>query len=136
MTAIPRNVRTRKAIDALLNCSVIFGCVDRDGPRLVLNDLAAAYEIPLIDVATEIFSQTDKQPFDFGGRVVVARPGDYCLFCADQIDRELAKEEFAAETISEDDVYKNHGGKAPATTARARSPAASSTCGRPQSPVS
>src|SRR5438105_13265403 len=48
----PKNLRTREAIEALIGCSVIFGCVDHDGPRLVLTELAAAYDIPFIDVAT------------------------------------------------------------------------------------
>ncbi len=107
VTAIPGNLRTREAVEFLLGCSVIFGCVDHDGPRLVLTELAAAYEIPLIDIATEIFPQHDKQPFDFGGRVVIARPGDYCLFCADQIDRELATEEL--ETPDVQALRRRHG---------------------------
>src|SRR5438067_2352172 len=71
--AIPRNLRTREALEFLTKCMHIFGGLDLDGPRLVLTELAAAYRIPLIDVATEIFPANDGQPFDFGGRVVVAR---------------------------------------------------------------
>jgi hypothetical protein len=99
VTAIPLNLRTRRAMEFLIGCSVIFGCVDHDGPRLVLTELASAYSIPLIDVATEIFPEAEGRPFDFGGRVVVARPGDYCLFCANQIDRELAKAELESPEI-------------------------------------
>lgn len=97
--AIPVNLRTREAIEFLIGCSAIFGCLDHDGPRLVLTELASAYRVPLFDVATEIFPEEAGQPFDFGGRVVVARPGDYCLLCADQLDRELAKEELEAPEI-------------------------------------
>jgi hypothetical protein len=97
--AIPRNLRTREAMEFLLGCTHIFGCVDHDGPRLVLTELASAYRIPLIDVATEIFPEQEGRPFDFGGRVVVARPGDYCLICADQLDVELAKEELEAPEV-------------------------------------
>lgn len=96
---IPRNLRTRKAMEFLTGCTHIFGCVDHDGPRLVLTELAAAYGVTLIDVATEIFLETEGQPFDFGGRVVVARPGDYCLFCANQVDNELAKEELETPEV-------------------------------------
>lgn len=105
--AIPRNLRTRDAMEFLLGCTHIFGCVDHDGPRLVLTELTSAYGITLIDVATEIFPEAEGQPFDFGGRVVVARPGDYCLFCADQLDRELAKEEL--ETPEVRTVRRQHG---------------------------
>lgn len=107
VSAIPRNLRTREAIELLLKCTHIFGGVDHDGPRLVLTELAAAYGITLIDVATEIFPEAEGQPFDFGGRVVVARPGDYCLFCADQLDRELAKEEL--ETSEVRAARRKHG---------------------------
>jgi hypothetical protein len=99
VTALPFNLRTREAMEFLIGCSVIFGCVDHDGPRLVLTELTSAYSIPLIDVASEIFPEAEGQPFDFGGRVVIARPGDYCLFCADQIDRELAKEELESPEV-------------------------------------
>lgn len=105
--AFPRNLRTREAMEFLLTCTHIFGGVDHDGPRLVLTELAAAYAITLIDVATEIFPEAEGQPFDFGGRVVVARPGDYCLFCADQLDRELAKEEL--ETPEVRAARRKHG---------------------------
>jgi hypothetical protein len=107
VASIVKNVRTREAMEFLLGCSVIFGCVDHDGPRLVLTDLAAAYEITLIDLASEIFPKSEEQEFDFGGRVVVARPGDYCLFCANQIDRELAKEEL--ETPDALALRRKHG---------------------------
>lgn len=105
--AIPLNLRTRDAMDFLIGSTSIFGCVDHDGPRLVLSELAAAYNIPLIDSATEIFSQTKERQFDFGGRVVVARPGDFCLFCANEIDVELAKQEL--EPVEIQTVRKKHG---------------------------
>ncbi len=96
---IPKNLRTREVIEALTRCSVIFGGVDHDGPRLVLSELAAAYEIPFIDVATEIFPEAENQPFDFGGRVIVAQPGDYCLSCAQQLDVERAKEDLETPEV-------------------------------------
>lgn len=104
---IARNLRTREAMTALIECTVLFGCVDHDGPRLVLTDLSAAYAIPLIDTATEIFPELDGQPFHFGGRVVVARPGDYCLHCAGQIDRELAKEDLESPEVRS--LRRKHG---------------------------
>lgn len=104
---LPENLRSRPAMEALIGCPVIFGCVDHDAPRLVLTELAAAYEITLFDLATEIFPETKERRFDFGGRVVVARPGDFCLFCADQIDRELAKHELETPEVREQ--RRRHG---------------------------
>ncbi len=105
--AFPFDLRTRESFDALRRCTVIFGGVDHDGPRLVLTEFSAAYGIPLIDVASEIFMPKEDRPFDFGGRVVVARPGDYCLFCAGQIDRELAKQDLESPEVRE--LRRKHG---------------------------
>lgn len=99
VVVVAENLRTRRAMDLAIGCPVVFGCVDHDGPRLVLTDLCAAYDITLIDLATEIFPDTTERRFDFGGRVVVARPGDYCLFCADQLDREMAKQDLETPEI-------------------------------------
>lgn len=107
VVAEPLNLRTPRAFDLLTSSTVIFGCVDHDGPRLVLTELAAAYRIPLIDVASEIFPAAEGQPFDFGGRIVVARPGDYCLFCAKQIDPEQAKAELESAEVRA--LRRKHG---------------------------
>jgi len=101
------NLRTNAALDLLKKCSVVFGCVDHDGPRLVLTELSAAYRIPLIDVASEIFPEKPDRPFDFGGRVVIAMPGEYCLFCANQIDREQAKADLESPEIRQ--LRRKHG---------------------------
>ena len=107
VTALPLNLRTREAMEFLIGCSAIIAGVDHDCPRLILTELASAYSIPLIDVATEIFPEEEGQPFDFGGRVVIARPGDYCLFCANQIDREMAKEELESPEVRA--IRRKHG---------------------------
>lgn len=106
VVTIPKNLRSREALEALISCPIIFGCVDGDGPRLILMELAAAYESILIDSATEVFVE-DEEVSDFGGRVVVARPGDFCLHCANQIDMEVAKQELEIPAIRE--LRKAHG---------------------------
>jgi hypothetical protein len=105
---LAQNLRTDEAIEALIGCRVVFGCVDGDGARLVLTELAAAYELTLIDAAAEIFpgDQPD-QPLRWGGRLVVARPGDFCVDCAQQIDMGIAKEEL--ETEETRDLRRRHG---------------------------
>lgn len=89
--AIRENLRSASALAELIKCSTIFGCVDNDGARLILTELCAAYQITYIDCASEIISPKADSPFDFGGRVVVARPGQFCLFCAGELDSEEAK---------------------------------------------
>ena len=91
---IPRDLRSREVLLALQKCPFIFGCVDHDGPRLVLSELAAAYERVYIDLATEIIPEDDRL-IDFGGRVIFARPGHYCLDCAQQLDMDQARTDLA-----------------------------------------
>jgi hypothetical protein len=107
VVTIPKNLRTRATMESLITYPVIFGCVDHDGPRLILTELAAAYEITLIDLASEIFPAANDRALDFGGRVVVARPGDYCLFCARQINHDQARQDLESPEIRE--LNRNHG---------------------------
>lgn len=106
VTALPINLRTREAMETLISCPIIFGCVDHDGPRLVLMELAASYDCTLIDSATDIIVD-NAELTEIGGRVVVARPGDYCLDCAQQIDMETAKEELQDPKSRE--IRRMHG---------------------------
>ncbi|MBU1726809.1 MAG: ThiF family adenylyltransferase [Candidatus Omnitrophica bacterium] len=91
-----KNLRSEEAIDSLAQApDIIFGCVDNDSARLILSELCAAYNKPLIDSGTEIINDGGYQ--EFGGRVIVARPGDYCLLCADQVDLEVARQELESD---------------------------------------
>jgi molybdopterin/thiamine biosynthesis adenylyltransferase len=90
------NLRSDEAIDSLCHIpAVIFGGVDNDSARLILTELAAAYNKTLIDSGTEIINTKEFQ--EFGGRVIVARPGDFCLLCAEQIDLEVARVELESK---------------------------------------
>lgn len=89
--AIAENLRSRIALSELTKCTTIFGCVDNDGARMILTELCAAYGKTYIDCASEIIPPRDGSPIDFGGRVVVSQPGQFCLFCAGELDREEAK---------------------------------------------
>ena len=70
---VPQNLRTREALEVLTGCPVIFGCVDGDGPRLILTELAAAYGVTLIDSATEIIQKNGAVAVD--GKLQAARLG-------------------------------------------------------------
>jgi hypothetical protein len=92
VTAIQENVCSESAISSLKSCSTIFGSVDHDGPRLLMMELAAAYEVTLIDSASDIILDESRTVVtDFGGRVVLCRPGDFCLVCAKEFDEKAAK---------------------------------------------
>jgi molybdopterin/thiamine biosynthesis adenylyltransferase len=105
--SISKDLKSQEAIKYLCEGpEVIFGCVDNDSARLILSELASAYKKDLIDSATEILVE-DGRIIEFGGRVVVARPGDFCLLCANQIDVEVARKEL--ESKDEQSYRKKHG---------------------------
>lgn len=90
VTSIRRDLRTHEALDALATCDAVFGTIDNDAARLILTELTAAYEIPLIDSAAELWRDT-QGVLQFGGRVFVAIPGQRCLVCSRELDPEEAK---------------------------------------------
>lgn len=69
---------------AIADVDVLFGCVDRDLPRLVLTELCARAQIPYFDLASD--SGEDGRAW-YGGRIVFAE-GDGCLSCLGMLDQE------------------------------------------------
>jgi hypothetical protein len=108
---VDKNLRSREALETLIGCPTIFGCVDHDAPRLVLMELAAAYELVLIDSASEFvrdpLDPEEGRIVEIGGRVVLALPGRFCLDCAGEIDMERAKYELLSQ--EERETRRAHG---------------------------
>lgn len=75
----------RSAVGYLLQTDILFGCVDNDGARLVLNELALAYSLPYFDIATGIEVE-DARVIRAGGRVAIVSPDGPCLHCMNEID--------------------------------------------------
>ena len=69
-----------KAIISESNC--VFGCLDNDGARLILNELCLAYDKPHFDLASGI----DVKEGHYGGRVCVQWNGNGCLVCHEVLD--------------------------------------------------
>jgi len=106
VTKLFKNLCSEEAIDSLCQIpEIIFACVDNDSGRLILTELAAAYDKTLIDSGTEIINNKGYQ--EFGGRVIVARPGDFCLLCADQIDLGVAQQELESD---QEKIYRQTSG--------------------------
>lgn len=101
VTRVSTGLLSEAGFASIQQADVVFGCMDRETPRLVLNELCQAYEIPYIDLATEIDVEN---PSNFGGRIVVSIDGERCLFCAGAIDQlELRREQLSAEQRTEED---------------------------------
>jgi hypothetical protein len=82
-----------EAEPAIAAADVVFGCLDRDLPRLKLTELCARYAKPLFDLASDTGGTGDD--LWYGGRVVFAN-GTGCLVCHDLLDQE----EIARDSMS------------------------------------
>ena len=94
-----------EAFDAIKASDWVFGCLDDDGPRAVLNELCAAYRLPYIDLATDVPAEGI-----YGGRVCVAIDGQGCLDCLGLLDKRDVRRYFESEEQRdrEDAVYGIH----------------------------
>lgn len=101
---IAENLRTEKAFSAIKQSNYVFGCVDNDETRLVLNELCVAYEIPYFDIASEIRNENG---LVYGGRVFVNFDDKGCLYCHDEISRTGVDLEHSSPEARKDreDIY-------------------------------
>lgn len=95
--AWPQDVTHPAVARRLAGFDVLIGCVDRNWPRLVLNQVARHYLVPLIDVGTEI--ATSERGVDAcTTRASYVRPDGPCLICSGVVDvKELGVESLADE---------------------------------------
>lgn len=89
------------AQDALSDRTYIFGCLDEDGPRLILTELAMSLGITYLDSASDVLPDGE-----YGGRIVVAN-GEGCLYCLGEIDQEALRRASLSEDQRHvhDDIY-------------------------------
>jgi hypothetical protein len=89
----------------LHDVDLIIGCVDDDGPRQRLNQIAIDSRTPYIDIATGVDARA--QPAAIGGRVVLVIPGGPCLTCHHELDSaEIAR---WAKTTEQRALDREHG---------------------------
>lgn len=87
--SLDAQLQSLEALSALKEVDVLFGCVDNDGARLILNELALAFNLPYIDLAVGI-SADDGSISLAGGRIALVLPTGPCLYCMGEIDAEEA----------------------------------------------
>jgi molybdopterin-synthase adenylyltransferase len=93
------NLRSLEALQGLRDVDLMVGCVDNDGARLVLAELAAAHLIPFLDIGVGV-EREDLTP-TIGGRLAFYIPGGACLACGDELDfGEAAEDMESAEQRS------------------------------------
>lgn len=68
------------------SCDIVLSCVDKHSPRAILNRLAYAKAIPMIDMGSAFRVNSDGRIIAGAGRVVVVGPERCCLGCWGHID--------------------------------------------------
>lgn len=80
---------------AIARADLVFGCLDRDLPRLKLTDLCARHAKPLFDLASDTGGEGDE--FWYGGRLLFAN-GSGCLVCHDLLEQdEMSRDSMSPE---------------------------------------
>jgi len=89
---------TRSPADAaavsIQKVNVVFGCLDRESPRLFLTDLCSSFKITYFDLATDTGGEDEDW---YGGRVIYC-DGTRCLSCLGLLDQRLIRLEQMTDT--------------------------------------
>ena len=90
ITALPLSVHEESAYKAAIDCDILFSCVDRPVARDVLNYIANAHMIPVIDGG--ILVETDRKRdrlFSAHWRAHIVTPFHQCLRCNGQYNSSM-----------------------------------------------
>jgi molybdopterin-synthase adenylyltransferase len=101
---VEARIETPEAAAAVAAADVVFGCLDRDRPRLKLTEISCRHARPLFDLATDTGGEGDE--LWYGGRVLFAN-GRGCLVCHQLLDQEeIARDSMTTEQrAAEDRIY-------------------------------
>ncbi len=106
---LSRAVYQTESVSALKKADFIFGCVDNDAARLVINNTSVAYLIPYIDLGTDINLLPNGSIESVGGRVFCVFPGGPCLLCSDgEIDQEEVRNDLSSREILGENIARGY----------------------------
>jgi hypothetical protein len=81
VVALKAPLQSELALEAVKSADLVYGCLDTDVARKVLNEMCCAYSKILIDLGTGVDPDPEKG-LTIDGRVTVSMPGWGCLRCA------------------------------------------------------
>ena len=96
----PTRVNEPEAESLIKPADIVFGCLDRDLPRLQLTALCAVYTRTLFDLASDVGSGNGD--IWYGGRVLLC-DGTRCVVCLNLLDQQ----EMARDSMSPDQREKH-----------------------------
>jgi hypothetical protein len=85
-------VHSRRALEALRGCDVVFGCTDDHLGRFNLSRFAFYYLVPIIDVGV-VIDASENGIRSITGRITYVAPGEACLLCRGVVDTNRVREE-------------------------------------------
>jgi hypothetical protein len=103
-----------EALRATKQSDLLLSCVDSHGARLVINQLAVQYRLPLVDGGTGVRLGDQQHRPNIGGQVQVVLPGLGCLSCRGFIDARQAALDLAPASVRQRELDHGYGTNEPA----------------------
>jgi hypothetical protein len=109
VASVALDVRKRDALSDLLESDVVICGTDTHSSRAVLNALAYAFHLPLIDCGVRPGLLENGNLESLAGEIRVVGPGLPCLFCTRSIDPDTIRRENLAEAERERLAREGYG---------------------------
>lgn len=108
ISSFPIDLKSEEAVRQLAWCDVLVGCVDKRGPRLMMNRMSTFYLIPYIDMGVQIDENGDGEGTAVNTAVHYFRPGQSFIQRGIFTYEDVRAEQMA---LSDPDHYKEQLGR-------------------------
>ena len=112
--AVTASILSHDVLQAAKQADLLLGCVDSHGGRLVMNQFAVQYGIPLLDAGTGARIEDGEHMTHAGGQVQFVLPGLGCLECREFIDVRQAAFDLAPPHVPQPEFDHGYGTQEPA----------------------